>query len=224
MHQTTNAIHGSYPLYDLLELTTATGQIHVTIEPKAGNKTAVVNIRSKTGAIYVRFARSAFTNADEKGVLDRVYKTQMDTKTGQINAEIFHGGTGGETILITKTGMINLLVTPIGDQASRIETNTKTGLNKVTVNNPMQGTTLKNLTALHRSWSTGQLDIRYPHMWEGRLHAWCKGTGQVDIRAEGLNLQGGGKDVYAWRGEDAARNGKIIEVVSEGTGMVRFEA
>ncbi len=224
VHETTNAIHGSYPLYDLLELITATGQIYVTIEPKAGNKTAVVNIKSKTGAIYVRFAKSAFINAGEKGVSDRVYKTQMETKTGQINAEIFHGGAGGETVLTTKTGMLDLRIIPIGDQVSRIETNTVTGLNKVTVENPMQGTTLKNLTALHRTRSTGQLDISYPHIWEGRLHAWCRGTGKVDVHAEGLNMQGGGKDVYAWRGEDAAKNGKIIEVLSEGTGMVRFEA
>ncbi|KAF7510660.1 hypothetical protein GJ744_006272 [Endocarpon pusillum] len=224
VHETTNTIHGSYPLYDLLELTTTTGQIHATIEPKAGNKTAVVNIRSTTGAIYVRFAKSVFNNADEKGVLERVYRTQMDTKTGQIHVEVFHGGAGGETVLTTKTGMLDVRVIPIGDQASRIETTTVTGLNRVTVEAPMQGTTLKNLTAIHKTMSTGQLDINYPRIWEGRVHAWCRGTGLVDVHGEGLNMQGGGKNVYAWRGEDAVKNGRIIEVVSEGTGTVRFKA
>lgn len=97
-----------------------------------------------------------------------------------------------------------------------------TGLNKATVEAPLQGNTLKNLTAVHRTRSTGMLDVLYPQQWEGRVHAWCRGTGAVDVKGDGLNFQGGGSDVYAWRGDDAARNGKIIEVVSEGTGFVKF--
>lgn len=95
----TNAIYGTYPLYDLLELSTSTGAIHVTIEPKSGNKTAVVRIKSKTGGIDVRFAKSACTNSEsgiknEKGILERVYNTQMESLTGQIHADVLHGGTG----------------------------------------------------------------------------------------------------------------------------------
>jgi hypothetical protein len=183
-----------------------------------------VRIKSKTGAIHVHFARSAFSNADEKGSLERVYNTQMETTTGQIHAEVLHGGAGGETVLTANTGMIDLRVTPIGDQASRIETNTATGLNKVAVEAPMQGGALKNLTAIHRSRTTGMLDVNYPREWEGRLHAWCKGTGQVVVKGDGLIFQGGGKDVYAWRGHDAAEIGKTIEVVSDGTGLVNFRA
>lgn len=183
-----------------------------------------MRVKSKTGAIHVRFAKPAFSNADEKGVFDRVYNTRMDTITGQIHAEALHGGSGGETVLTTKTGLLDLRVTPIGDQASRVETSTMTGLNKVIVEAPMQGSTLKNLTAIHRTRTSGMLDVNYPREWEGRVHAWCKGTGQVDVQGEGLHVQGRGTDVYAWRGEDAAKNGKTIEAVSEGTGMVRFHA
>lgn len=223
----TNAIHGTYPLYDLLELSTLTGAIHVTIEPKSGNKTAVVRIKSKTGGIDVRFAKSAFTKGEsgtknEKGILERVYNTQMESLTGQIHADVLHGGAGGETVLTSKTGMLDLRITPTGDHTSRIETTTMTGLNKVTVEAPLQGSALKNLTAVHRTRSTGMLDVLYPRQWEGRVHAWCGGTGSVDVKGDGLNFQGGGSDVYAWRGDDAARNGKIIEVVSEGTGLVKF--
>lgn len=148
----------------------------------------------------------------------------MDSTTGAIHADVLHGGAGGETVLRTKTGLLDLRVTPIGDQASRIETTTVTGLNRATIEVPMHGTTLKNLTAVHRSKSTGMIDVHYPQEWEGRVHAYCKGSGQVDVQGEGLNRQGGGTDVYAWRGEDAARNGRIVEVVSEGTGLVRFKA
>jgi hypothetical protein len=229
IHGTTKAVHGTYPLYDLLEISTSTGAIHITIEPKSGNKTAVVKIKSKTGAINIRFAKTASNSGqsgtkNEQGILERVYSTQVDTLTGQIHAEVLHGGAGGETVLYTKTGLLDLRVTPVGDDASRIETSTMTGLNKVVVESPMQGTTLKNLTALHRTRTSGMLDVDYPREWEGRLHAWCRGSGSVDVQGDGLNFQGGGKDVYAWRGRTAASSGKIIEVVSEGTGMVKFRA
>ena len=163
-------------------------------------------------------------NNNYKGVFERVYNTRMDTNTGQIYADVLHGGAGGETVLTTKTGLLDLRVTPVGDEASRIETSTATGLNKVTVEAPMQGITLKNLTAVHRTRSTGMLDVHYPPEWEGRVHAWCRGTGAVDVQGMGLNFQRGGKDVYAWRGNDASKNGNVIEVVSEGTGFVRFRA
>ncbi len=225
----TNAIHGTYPLYDLLDLSTLTGAIDVTIEPKSGNRTAVVKINSKTGAIHVRFAKCALSNGEkesknEKGVFERVYNTRIHTMTGKIHANLLHGGTGGEMVISTQTGMLDLRITPIGDHASKVETRAMTGLSKITVEAPMQATTLKNLTAVHRSTSTGTLDVTYPREWEGRVHAWCSGTGSVDVRGEGLNLQGGGKNIYAWRGEDASKNGKVIEVVSEHTGSVRFKA
>jgi hypothetical protein len=188
-----------------------------------------VKIKSKTGAVHVRFAKSALSSGEgeskhEKDVSKRTYSTQIDTTTGQIHADILHGGVGGETVLNTKTGMLDLRITPIADEASRIETSATTGLSKVNVETPMHGGTLRNLTALHRSRMTGMLDVSYPREWEGRIHAWCKGVGKVDVSGEGLNFQGGGSDVYAWRGNDAQRNGRIIEIVSEGTGMVRFRA
>jgi hypothetical protein len=144
--------------------------------------------------------------------------------TGGIQAEVLHGGAGGETVVTTKTGLLQVRVTPIADQRSRIETTTTTGLNQVAIESPMQGGALKNLTALHRTVSSGMLDIEYPREWEGRVHACCRGTGKVDVHGEGLHFQGGGTDVYAWRGEDAWRNGKIIEVISEGSGLVKFKA
>jgi hypothetical protein len=225
VHETYGAIHGTYPLYDLLELSTLTGAIHATIEPKAGNKTAVVRIKSNTGAVHVDFATPPFVNTDEKGALERVYNTRIDTITGQIHVQLWHGGEGGETVLTANTGMIHLRVTPIGDQPSRLETTTSTGMSKVIVEAPMRGSTLKNLTAIHRSKTTGMLDVTYPREWEGRIHAWCRGTGQVVVHGDGLNLEGrGGKSVYGWRGEGTVENGKTIEVVSDGTGLVDFSA
>jgi hypothetical protein len=206
-------------------LSTLTGAIHATIEPKAGNKTAVVRIKSNTGAVHVDFARPPFGNADEEGALERVYNTRIDTITGQIHAQIWHGGEGGQTVLSANTGMIHLRVTPIGDQPSRLETATSTGMSKVIVEAPMRGFTFKQLTATHRSRTSGMLDVTYPREWEGRMHAWCKGTGQVAVHGDGLNIEGGGgKNVYAWRGEGAVENGKTIEVVSDGTGLVKFSA
>lgn len=228
VHERSAAIHGTYPLYDLLDLSTDSGAIHATIEPKPGNKTAVVRIRSKTGAIHVRFAKSAFNHCgnEAKGEcgVERVYKTQIHSVTGQVRADVWHGGAGGETVASTTTGALHLRIVPIADQVSRISTSTVTGLSKISLDNPMQGKALKNLTALHKSTSTGMLDVRYPSEWEGRLHAWCEGTGSVNVHGEGLNLQGGQRDVYAWRGRDASSHGKVVEVVSEGTGMVSFKA
>jgi hypothetical protein len=190
----------------------------------------VVRIKSGTGTIHVRFDKLAISNgrteskSNEKGVLQRVYNTKIDATTGQIYAELLHGGEGGQTILNTRTGSLDLRATPIGDEPSRIETSAMTGLSRVVVEAPMRGTTLKNLTALHTSRSTGMVDVKYPRVWEGRVHAWCTGPGSVNVRGEGLNIQGGGSNVYAWRGKDASENGKIVEVVSKGTGMVIFAA
>ena len=174
----------------------------------------------------MRFAKPAFSHCEnelkEKGALERVYKTQIHSLTGQIHADVLHGGAGGETVVGTNTGALQLRVTPIADQVSRIDTNTNVGLSKIAVENPMQGTALKNLTASHKSTSSGMLDVSYPSEWEGRVHAWCEVTGRVNVHGKGLNSQGGGTDVYAWRGKDALRHGKVVEVVSEGTGMVTF--
>lgn len=188
-----------------------------------------MKVSSKTGAVHVRFIKSAFNhaireNGEEKGASERTYRTHIETLTGQISAELFHGGAGGETVLEAATGMLDLRITPIGDMESRIQTSTRTGLSKVTVDAPMQGTSLKNLTAVHKSRATGMLDIRYPGEWEGRVHAWSQGTGVVDVKGDGLNFQTVGKDVYAWRGDNASKGGRILDVVSEGTGLVRFRA
>jgi hypothetical protein len=230
IHERFGAVHGTYPLYDLLEITTQTGAVHVTIEPKSGNKTGVVRISSKTGAIHASFAKSTFSNNgaiganDEKSISERAYSTTIEAITGQIHADVVHAGPGSETVLKSNTGMLNLEVTPLADNVARIDTSTRTGLSNIKVHAPVNGGALRNLTAVHKSRGSGMLNVKYPSEWEGRLHAWCEGTGRVDVRGDGLNFQGGGTDVYAWRGKDAAEKGKIIDVVSEGTGMVSFKA
>ncbi len=190
-----------------------------------------MNIRSKTGAIHIRFTKPVFSGTggdgkgnNEKSPFDRVYNTRIEATTGQVHGELLHGGLGGETVVTTSTGMLDLRITPLSDHPSRIETSTKTGLSKVTIESPMKASTLRNLTAVHKSVTSGMLDVRYPHEWTGKVHVWCEGTGHVEAKGEGLNFQGGGTDVYAWRGNDALQNGKTIEVVSEGTGMVFFKA
>lgn len=190
---------------------------------------AIVKINSNTGAVHIRFAKPAAPTSDgqgknEKGVYERVYKTQISTTTGQIHGEVWHGGHGGETIVSASTGMLDVRVLPISDEISTIETSTQTGMSKVVVESAMHGSTLRRLTAVHKSTVTGMLDVKYPREWVGKVHVWCEGTGQVEVKGDGLNLQGGGTDVYAWRGEDALEKGKTVEVVSEGTGMVRFQA
>jgi hypothetical protein len=189
----------------------------------------VVRIKSKTGAIHVRFAKSAISKGEsesknEKGAFERTYNTLIESTTGQVHSEILHGGEWGETVVTANTGAIDVRVVPISDHPSRLETSTNTGLSKIAVEAPMHGTTLKNLTAVHKSKVSGMLDVRYPGSWEGKVHVWCEGTGHVDVRGDGLNFQGGGNDVYAYRGKDALKDGKTIEVVSEGTGLIRFKA
>jgi hypothetical protein len=203
------------------------------IEPKPGNKTAVVNIRSKTGAIHVDFAKPARSREgfeseietnNEKSALDRVYHTHVETTTGMIHGDLLHGGPGGTTVVTANTGMLHLRIMPLSDQPSRLETTSKTGLSKIILEPPLQSHTLKNLTAVHKSVTSGLLDVRYPREWEGKVHAWSEGTGMVDVKGEGLNFQGGGNDVYAWRGEGALESGKAVQVVSVGSGMVIFKA
>ncbi|KAK2765554.1 hypothetical protein FQN54_008408 [Arachnomyces sp. PD_36] len=84
-----NSIWGRYPLYDLLSLTTTSGDIAVTVEPQPADsqdplKSARLVIRSQSGSVRVSFSSPAAASMPElQGEIER----HLYRKTG--NLEVF---------------------------------------------------------------------------------------------------------------------------------------
>ncbi|EFQ97983.1 hypothetical protein MGYG_01019 [Nannizzia gypsea CBS 118893] len=74
-------IHGNYPLYDLLDLSTRSGSIYVTIDPQPAHpddptRPAKVSIRSRTGNVFVRFRMP-----NDDAVVSDALSTFVDAKS-----------------------------------------------------------------------------------------------------------------------------------------------
>ena len=241
IHRTTEDINGLFPLYDLLELQTTAGSINAIISPQPGNKTAVLRIKSQSGDLYVHFLRRAFDSCGQrlegeehiKSPAERTYDTSIETTTNHIMGEIMQGGGldgGGRTSISATTGMVDIRVFPVSDaMPSSLNTSTTTGIHMIDVKPPLCGDqpTLANLSATHRSKSSGILDLTYPLEWEGWAH----------VRGEKaplfLRLAGEGRDTFlihrAGRASYIARTRdsnklKGVDIIAEGTGRAMFRA
>lgn len=63
------------------------------------------------------------------------------------------------------------------------------------------------------------MNIKYPQIWQGKLHASVGGSASVDVQGDGLKFQyNGDKDIYAWRGE-----GQALDVRCDGSGSVKVD-
>lgn len=204
INNTTDPIHGTYPLFDALSLSTTTGSIDVTLDinhdQDHDRKPARVAISSDTGNIRVSFQGHGHGhNQQEYGNIVRLPRQiDVDIRTATGNIE----GTVPFTTRVslrTMSGCIQTVLVPIitdGFPSSvsvpSILTSSETGSQSVCVAEPIKFAGHEHGhgqgQASHVS-SEGSLNIRYPPAW----------TGWVELR--------GGSNFMAGEGIDRVHSG-----------------
>jgi hypothetical protein len=140
-------ISGWYPLYDLLKISSASGDINVEIEPEAVDpkvpKSAVLDVRTLSG--YVKLSepinRALGTDKPDKVFPPRDYVVDVNTASGDVLAELAIGSSARFT---TQSGDFKLSLWPFLDSAiltysapaPYLRTDTKSGETKLKLLDP----------------------------------------------------------------------------------------
>lgn len=154
-------------------------------------------------------------------VTNRTLDIQLSTKSGSIGGSVL-AGNGGRTEISTHSGSQSVTFHTVGvskgNETSQVSTSTISGSQHVKI---VSSSTedVRAIRARHVSSGSGSLGVEYPSQWMGKVHAHVGGSGSVWVSGTDLNKQGGGKDVYAWRGEGDLNE---VEVYGKGSGSLRF--
>ena len=104
------------------------------------------------------------------------------------------------------------------DKNTRILTSSASGSQHVKVESSSLDDA-RAIEARHFASGSASLNIGYPSTWKGKVHAHVGGSGHVSVYGTDLEKSGGGKDVYAWRGEGDLRE---VEIYGRGSGSISF--
>ena len=216
IHLTSGSVSGSYPLYDILDISTVSGSIDIDVDPKAAEEDsvqpAVLRLSSKSGSIR------ALTSTIS--VPDRDYQTTLRSLNGGIDATLLHGS---YTSLRSLNGRINADLYPYGHNDSRTDINThcQSGSTDVTVHSSLSHPKdpIKKLRSQHHGLS-GSVSLWYPAQWQGKV----KGStlsGSVDLDWDGLKVLRDEKKGWIKRTVEAVRGeGESQMTVSSKSGSL----
>ncbi|KAJ9607431.1 hypothetical protein H2200_008504 [Cladophialophora chaetospira] len=226
-HETYRSISGTYQLYDLLDLSTTSGSITVTIEVQPGTKPAVLRLASTAGSVHVRmtsggglFKKSFISDAARS----RVVKSDISTSAGSVSGDIVHGN-GGSAAIATNAGSINLSIYTVGvselDAQSNLSTVTNQGSQHIKVYSGVTNTEpIRAMSASHTVRGSGSMNIDYPNEWEGTVHVTGYGSGSIGASGRGLVVRKeSSHELYGYKG---SKEGRKIEISEIGSGSVRF--
>lgn len=211
IHLNSGSVTGSYPLYDVLDISTISGSIDIDVEPKDANKDnvqpAILRLSSKSGSIR------ALTSI--VSVPARDYQTTVKSLNGGIDATLLHGS---RTSLRSLNGHINADLYPYGYNDSRTDINThcQSGRTDVTVHTSISHPTdpMKKLYSGHSGLS-GSLNLWYPAQWQGTV----KGStlsGSIDLDWDGLKVVKDEKKGWIKRVVEAVRGEGESELIMSG--------
>ena len=226
-HETSRSIHGTYQLYDLLDLSTTSGSISVTVEVQPGKKPAVLRLGTQSGSVNVRmtsgggiFQKRFISEAAKK----RVLQTEISTQSGSASGDIVHGN-GGSTAISTGSGSITLNIYTVGvselDAASNLSTISNHGSQHIRVYPGVTNTeAIRAIEASHKVRGSGSMSIDYPTEWEGTVHVTGHGSGSIGASGRGLTVRKeSSHELYGYKG---SKEGRKIEISELGSGSVRF--
>ncbi|KIV89364.1 hypothetical protein PV10_08940 [Exophiala mesophila] len=247
--ETSHSITGSFKLYDLLDLSTKSGSISITVEVQPGEKPAHMRLSTSSGSINVRvvqfegagrwlsWASSKIAKPVEGlNSLDRMFVTEISTNSGSVNGNVLHGN-GGTTSISTSSGSINLSFYVVGvssgDPTSKITTNSKSGSQNIKVipyarfadsySEQASTSAIRAMQNLHRISGSGSITVKYPSEWEGRLHIEQTGSGSMMAGGAGLNVdRREPKELWAWKGESPS-DAPVVEIRELGSGSIHFQ-
>lgn len=205
------SVHGSYPLYDILDISTQSGSIDIDIEPKDADEDnvqpAILRLSSQSGSIR------ALTST--LSVPARDYQMTVNSKSGGIDATLLHGS---RTSLRSLNGHINADIYPYGHNNSRTDINTRcqSGSTDITVHSSLSHPTdpIGKLYSEHHSLS-GSLNLWYPAQWQGVV----KGStlsGGIDLDWDGLKVVKDEKRGWIKRTVEAVRGEGESQLIFSG--------
>ena len=218
IHVNSGSVRGSYPLYDVLDISTTSGSIDIEVEPKDADEDnvqpAVLRLSSKSGS--VRASTSIVS------VPARDYKTFLESLSGGVNAKILHGS---RTSLRSLSGHIKADLYPYGHNNTRTDINTycQSSSTDVTVHSSLSHPTdpIKKLYSDHQGLS-GSVDLRYPAQWQGAVQASTL-SGSIDLDWDGLRIIRDEKKGWIKRVVEAVRGeGEGQLVISSKSGSVKL--
>ncbi|OJJ47609.1 hypothetical protein ASPZODRAFT_131153 [Penicilliopsis zonata CBS 506.65] len=225
------AIWGHLPLYDLLSLSTTSGNVVVTItpqpaEPEQEDTPAKVVIRTKSGSVTVSFA-----GVDEASVPVRPYEVEIQTSTGHITGKLLFSTS---LSLESQRGSITVSVTPVVYPGNvSIYSHTETGSQNIRLKEPINDDNDDDddyeITASHSS-RHGSLYIAYPSSWAGQVHASAV-HGSICLNGDGLRVTKDGegraegeRDVMEGHGDWWGERGAMQVDLQVKDGSVMFNA
>ncbi|KAK5062887.1 hypothetical protein LTR84_004962 [Exophiala bonariae] len=246
-HESSQSITGTYPLYDLLDLSTKSGSISITVDIQPGDRPAVLKLSSTSGSINVRMVpasnqgiwsfwkKSTGGEKTQQRVenLDRVFKTDISTKSGSVGGTVVHGN-GGTTSISTGSGSHSISIYPVGvsgnDPSSTLTTTAGSGSQNVKILSPNSvagyqttTSTIRSLKVSHTTTGSGSINVVYPGEWEGQLHVLLQGSGSINARGQGLQTQQQGRhELFGWKGVDS-ENASSVQITERGSGSVNFQ-
>ncbi|RSL70002.1 hypothetical protein CEP54_002063 [Fusarium duplospermum] len=196
IHTASGKVKGWYPLYDLLDIDTVSGDISVNVGPKPadGAKPASLRVHSASGQIEVHEPLSQ----PKDSLPPRDYMVNVGTASGDITADV---AASSHARFESQSGDFKLRILPVLESSTKpaLETDTKSGTSQVTILEPFWTTTttttatgdkkrpaLSALKSKHDSIS-GTIKLRYPSSWEGHVSAQTV-SGSQDIRGRGLEV------------------------------------
>lgn len=204
IYSASGSISGTYPLFDLLSITTISGSIGIDILPRPAlsstpNAPASLVLTSTSGSI--RATVLGIHNV-ENTIPDRIYASRLNTISGSIAAKLLHTTS---TRLFSISGQLSADIYPTStasSHSSHITTSGKSGSTNITVHPDLFSpqTPIKSLGGQHSNTS-GSLSVRYPNTWEGKIQARTL-SGRVGIRWDGVRIirDWEGKYILAERG------------------------
>lgn len=221
IYSASGSITGTYPLFDLLSLTTVTGSIDVNIYPRpalpsAPQTPASLVLESTTGSINANVL-NIHTQPGIK-IPNRIYTSRVSTISGSISAKLIHTTS---TTLLSTSGRISADIYPTSYSSSSpfsssITTSGQAGSTDITVHPDLflPQSPIKKLSGKHANTS-GSLKVRYPNTWEGQIQARTL-SGSVGVKWDGVRIirDWAGKEILAERG--AGEGQLVLENVSGG--------
>ncbi|KAG9256695.1 uncharacterized protein F5Z01DRAFT_483222 [Emericellopsis atlantica] len=212
-------VKGWYPLYDLLKIHTASGDITTCVGQNdawgSDPKPAVLNVSSISGTVVVK-------EELDTDVPDRDYVVSMRSGSGSLSGDV---AISSRASFGSVSGSLDLTLLPVlerttamAELAPKLATLTRSGSVKVNLLEPLWTdgarrsaeavgvTPLSHLQSEHKSIS-GDIDLYYPASWTGDFRAQTM-TGSQRFRGDGLHTrkQGGiPKVVVGHKGEGASQ-------------------
>ena len=196
VHTVSGSVHGTYPLYDLLEIKSRSGSITIDVAPKEASasdpKPAVLYLDSLSGTIQVNTPILATSDRETLASLvpSRDYQTTITSMSGSLRLDLIHGS---HLVLKSTSGSITANLSPYGDpeDESTIITSTETGSTAITVLSSLSSPRkpLRKFYGAYK-YKTGSLQIQYPREWEGTVEGTTL-TGSISVHWPGLEIENG---------------------------------